>query len=453
MKSIEQKVLKFIDDNCLIEKGDSILIALSGGPDSIFSLFFLNKYKKKFNVKLAAFHVNHKLRGKEADNDEEFCKKICSDLSIQFSSVKVNVRAYAKKNKISVEQAARKLRYDSLQKYADKHGFNKILTAHNLDDNAETILLNLFSGTGINGIAGIPIKRENIIRPVLCLSKKEIIQYLDKHKINYRIDSTNITDDYKRNFIRNNIVPLIKSKINSSFESALFRSSKIVEENLKLFETLVQRIIDKFIVIKKNEISIYLKILDEIDKEHLGQILKKIFTEKLKIEFSYKVHVALISLIEKQTGKKINLSNNYIALRERDKILIYKNQEKDKQQQILKIGQSVNFNGKEIHLEETKNFNGDFSSNGKVEFISGDKIEENFVLRCWKAGDKFIPLGMKNLKKVSDFLNEQKIPAKEKKTWPVLVNRNNIVWVVGLRIDDRYKIDSKTKKIIKLWTA
>ncbi len=453
IKEIEQKVLKFIGTNKLIEKGDSILIALSGGPDSVFTLFFFKKFQRKYGIKIGAFHVNHKLRGKESDGDEEYCKKICSKLSVPFASVKINVRRFAAKNKLSIEEAARKLRYDKLQKFASQNNFSKIATAHNLNDNAETVLLNLFSGTGIDGITGIPIKRGNIIRPILSLSKEEILHYLEVNKINYRIDSSNLLDEHKRNFIRNNIVPLIKSKINSSFETALLRSGKVIEENLKLFEQLLQSIIKKYVVIKKDSITIELNILNEINKEAIGLILKRIFTDKLKIEFSFAAYESVLSLLENQTGKKVNLSRGYFALRERTKIVIYKIEEKTDKTWQVKAGQSVKINDSKISLKKVKTFDGKYTSNGKTEFISGDNLEELFILRKWKPGDKFIPLGMKGFKKVSDFLTEQKVSAKEKKDRLVLTNRNNIVWVVGLRIDERYKINSLTKKIMKLWIS
>ncbi len=453
MKGTEQKVIKFITANRLIEKGDKILVALSGGPDSVFMLHFLNKYKKKFGIKIGTFHVNHKLRGKESDADEEFCKKICKVWKNNFGSARVNVRSLSKTKKISIEEAARELRYDRLTEYASKNYFNKIATAHNLDDNAETILLNLFTGTGLTGLTGIPVKRENIIRPVLCLSKNEILQYLTKNKIEYRIDSSNLADDYKRNFIRHNISPLIKSKINKSYETALLRNGKIIEENLKLFDSMLKRLKEKYIVVGRESVSIDLKILDEVNREALGQILKHLFTDRLKIEFSYNIYEVILSILDKQTGRKINLSKGYSAIRERDKIVIYKLENMSSVSTNVKVGQTVNFNGEKISLERVKTFRGKFTSNGKTEFISGDSLNDIFILRKWKPGDKFIPLGMKGFKKVSDFLNEQKTASKEKRDKMVLTNRNNIVWVVGLRIDDRFKINDNTKRVIKLCTT
>src|ERR1035438_5799483 len=226
MKKTEQKVLKFIDDNSLIQKGDKILVSLSGGPDSVFLLYFLKKYQKKFSVSLYAFHLNHLLRGKDAYLDEDFCKQICSSLNIPFFSVRKNVKQFAHKKKISIEEAGRILRYSELGKLLKKISFNSVATAHNCDDNAETVLLNLIKGTGLKGISGIPVKRDNIIRPILVLPKAEILKYLDLKKIKFRIDSSNFQIDLERNFIRHILLPLIRSKLNPSVDNAIFNSSQ-----------------------------------------------------------------------------------------------------------------------------------------------------------------------------------------------------------------------------------
>ncbi|MCL4278907.1 MAG: tRNA lysidine(34) synthetase TilS, partial [Ignavibacteriaceae bacterium] len=218
IKTIEQKALKFIDENHLIDFGDKILVALSGGADSVFLLSFLLKFKKRFRIKLAAFHLNHKLRGKSADDDEKFCKDFCSENNVPFVSVSNEVKANAKKSKLSIEEAARKIRYQELQKAATKLGCNKIATAHNSSDNVETILLNLFKGAGLKGLSGIPVKRENIIRPILSLTSDEIRKYLVQNKIHFRIDESNLKSDYERNFLRNKIIPELKKRLNPQLE-------------------------------------------------------------------------------------------------------------------------------------------------------------------------------------------------------------------------------------------
>jgi tRNA(Ile)-lysidine synthase len=172
MKIIDQKVLKFITDKNLIQENDRILIGLSGGPDSVFLLHFLNKYSRKLKIEIGTVHINHLLRGREADRDEQFCKNLSEKLSLQFFSVKENITEIAASEKISVEEAGRKVRYNEFEKISDMEGYNKIATAHNADENAETVLLNLIKGAGLAGLSGIPPFRDKIIRPLLVLSKE-----------------------------------------------------------------------------------------------------------------------------------------------------------------------------------------------------------------------------------------------------------------------------------------
>nr|MDA3860721.1 tRNA lysidine(34) synthetase TilS [Melioribacteraceae bacterium] len=194
--AIEQNIFCFIKSHNLVQKGDKLLIAFSGGADSFFALQFFYKFKSKFGVELSALHINHSLRGNESDNDELFCKSVCENLDIQFTSLKIDVKKTAKRNKESIEEAARNIRYTELQKHAKEISAAKIVTAHNLNDNTETILLNLFRGAGLSGASGIPVKRENIIRPLLSTSKEDIIKYLETNNFKFRTDSSNFENDF-----------------------------------------------------------------------------------------------------------------------------------------------------------------------------------------------------------------------------------------------------------------
>ncbi|MDZ7765030.1 MAG: tRNA lysidine(34) synthetase TilS [Melioribacteraceae bacterium] len=215
MKKTEEKVIRFVEKHKLIEQNNKLLIGLSGGPDSVFALYFFNKFSKRFKINLSVVHINHLIRGEDSDKDEDFSKKLCDKLSVEYISENVDVKKIKKKSKKSLEEIAREERYRIYQEQAEKLGADKIVTAHNQDDNTETVLLNLIKGTGIKGLTGIPIKRSNIIRPLLCLSKKEITDYLKSNKINYRIDRTNLENDYDRNFIRNKIIPQLIEKFKS----------------------------------------------------------------------------------------------------------------------------------------------------------------------------------------------------------------------------------------------
>ena len=453
MKKTEQKVLKFIDDYSLIQKGDKILISLSGGPDSVFLLYFLKKYQKRFSVSLYAFHLNHLLRGKDANLDEDFCKQLCLSLNIPFFSVKKNVKQFAHKKKISIEEAGRILRYSELDKLLKQISFNTVATAHNCDDNAETVLLNLIKGTGLKGISGIPVKRNNIIRPIMVLPKEEILEYLDLKKIKFMVDSSNLQVDFERNYIRNVLLPLIRNKLNPSVENAIFNSSQNFRS---LYNYLLNSTNEVFkdICIRDSALNIPVHKLSQLNDNILTFSLKEIIERNFFGSLTFNDITSLKCLISKQTGRKINLSSGLTAFKERNNLIIKKNKDSDASEKIyfkINIGEEKRIENFTISIRPTK-VAAIIRDKGKTrEFISADHIVGNkFVIRNWQNGDKFFPLGMNGTKKISDFLNESKIESYKKKIQLLLLNDNKIVWVIGYRLDDRFKITENTKNYLEL---
>ena len=452
MKKTEQIALKFIDSKRLINKGDKILVALSGGPDSVFLLHLLVKYEKRFQINIGALHINHRLRGADAKTDQEFCEKLCKKLIVKFYSKLKNVKSFASKNKLSVEEAGRIIRYLELENIARKFGYNKIATAHNSGDNAETILLNLFKGTGIDGISGIPIERDNIIRPILCLKKEDIINYLDQSGINYRIDKSNLHNDYERNFIRNNILPLVKENLNTNVEDSIFRSSEVFKEVKAAIKDRGENIYSKFFKSGKDEIRILLTTEIKAKISQLSFFIKDVVAKQFSEELNFRNINDIISLENKRIGQKINLPGFLTAQKERGVILISRSITKKEFVPIsLKPNEEIKINSKRISIkkvEDLKNIH--FTNDRNFELISGDEIKGSFKIRSWKNGDKFYPVGLNGTKKISDYLTEQKIPNYKKREQLVLTNNNKIVWVLGLRLDDRFKISSNTKKVYSI---
>ena len=453
IKTTEQKALNFIVENNLIEHGDKILVSLSGGPDSVFLLLFLIKYKRRFKIEIGIFHLNHKLRGKESDEDQKFCSDLANELGIEFFTISKNVKLFAKRNKLSIEQAGREIRYAELKKVARKYNYTKIATAHNSDDNAETILLNLFKGAGLKGFAGIPVKRENIIRPVLILSKSEIVNYLMKKKVEFRIDSSNIESDFQRNYLRNNIIPEIRGKINPDLGSALLRSSNIVNKLISYIDDLINYQIHSIVRQKKNQIEIDILKLEQVDNRLHGYFFIEVLKKYFDIDPESKNILDIEKLLNKQVGKTVRLSDNLIVTKERNKLVFVYKDELDSCKNVLitmntgetkQLGESV-ISIKSVPLQEYRK-----RIKTGTEFISADNIKTPFILRRWTNGDRFYPLGMKGSKKISDFLTEQKVDSHKKREQLVLTNNSKIVWVVGLRMDDRFKVTKKTRKVYKL---
>jgi len=450
-KTIEQKVINFIDENLLIENGDKILIALSGGGDSVFLLHFLKKFSKRFGIEVSAFHLNHKLRGKAALDDAKFCVEFSKRNKIELISISKDVKTYAKKNKISVEEAGREIRYTELSKASKKLECNKIATAHNLSDNVETILLNLFKGTGLKGLTGIPVRRDNIIRPILCLSSDEIRKYLQQNKIEFKVDESNLSNEYERNFIRNEIIPQLKSKLNPRLEEKINSTTTILSEINSYINKQVEESKKKYVVFDGKQLRINLKNISKLDKAFLNIFLKSVIENSFSTELNSENIFSLNDLIKGQTGKTIQLKEDIIALKDREELVLgkraYRKSEKTVQ---IKVGDKVKIDGKTFSIAKVYRKMFKLTKNKSVEFISGDKLRRVFEIRAWNKGDKFQPVGMKGTKNISDFLTDEKISSLRKKDQLVLTNDGKVVWVIGLRIDERFKVKPESKNIFKL---
>jgi tRNA(Ile)-lysidine synthase len=454
-KTVEQKALKFIDENHLVEKGDKILVALSGGADSVFLLSFLLKFRNRFKIQVAAFHLNHKLRGKSSNADAKFCSDFCKHNKIELILVEKDVKTSAKKMKVSVEEAGREIRYNELNKAVNKIGFSKIATAHNASDNVETILLNFIKGAGIKGLAGIPIKRDNIIRPIHCLTAEEIRKYLKANKIPFRVDESNLDSDYERNFLRNEIIPKLKQRLNPRFEEKVINTSKIISEINSFVEHQVERLSHDIVNYEGKVLRIITKKILKLDRRFLKVFLKSVIGNKFNTELSSENIYALMELVFSQTGNEVHLKEKLVAIKDRDVLVVRKisSNKSEKAFHKIKVGEKLKVDGKIISISELSKKMFKFTQDKSVEFVSGDSLKNSFEIRKWKAGDKFQPIGMKGTKKISDFLSDEKTSSIKKKDQLVLTNSGKIVWVIGFRIDERFKVTSETKKMLKLTIA
>jgi tRNA(Ile)-lysidine synthase len=448
-KTIEQEVINFIKRYQLLDDSKKILIALSGGADSVFALRFFNKYKKKYKIEIAAIHVNHNLRGKESLRDEKFCRSLCEKIGIEIFIESVNVKSFAKKNKLSIEEAARILRYQRFDKVLQKSNSDLIITAHNSDDNTESVLLNIVNGTGIDGISGISIKNEKLIRPFLCLSKNQITEYLENQKVDFVYDSTNEDTNFRRNYVRKEIIPLLKN-INPSINKSVFNSSEVVKNQKLLLNYFIDENFDKIVSKKNNDIFIDLNEIKNFPSEILGEILKRIFVEYLDLEFNYKFYLQFQELISSQVGTKFEFNKNFKAIKERNLLRISRKLKIAEKEIVMDLHSSTKVDGKLFKISKLSRIPKNLNKQQNEEIISADNLCENLILRKWKTGDRIQLLGMKGTKKISDVLTDLKIPILEKEHQLVLVNNNEIVYLVGKRISEKYKVTAETKKVIKI---
>ncbi len=453
MNNCFTKIDEFIISNKLINKGDKILLALSGGGDSVFLFhYFLNK-KEDYDFEFECLHVNHNLRGEDSFNDEVFCIELCKNHDIPITVCSIDVKQFASENKKSIEDAARILRYKELMSIKEKSGFSKIATAHNLDDNIETIFLRIIEGTGLKGLTGIPVIRNGyIIRPLLTTTKKEIIDYLDSQKINYIFDKSNNDINYKRNFIRHKLIPTIEN-LNPSYQVGMLKTINILKGVSDYYYCGIDEIIRNNIIENDVTISINNNLFSFNNPIIYAECIKICMERTFSYRFDSSDFEKLEDLKKLQVGKYLELKDEIVLLKDREKTFIYKRKVDDFSTIKLNIGETLLIDRRKIFTKLYDIREIDIRSKKKNEeffdmlTINPDKL----YVRNWELGDTFTPLGMKGKKKISDFLTDQKSDAYTKRQQKVLVNVNEIIYLIGYRINDKYKITEKTKKVLKLW--
>lgn len=310
LHKVEESFLNTCREFNLIAKGDKIVVGVSGGPDSISLVHLLVKYKEKFGIEIIVCHINHLIR-KDSTDDEKFVENYCKKNNIKFYSKKVDVETYAKENKLSVEDAGRRVRYDFFEEVKQKENANKIAIAHNKNDNAETILLNLIRGAGSKGLEGIrPIdEKRMIIRPLINVEKKEIIDYCEKNSLEPRIDSTNSENIYRRNKIRNEILPKL-GEINPNIVDTLVRTSEIIYEQNKFLDEVGEIIFSKTAIIEENKITFSIK-----DFNSLADVYKsKFILEAIEILTGDKKNVSKVNVEDVLKMAERNVGNKQIQI-------------------------------------------------------------------------------------------------------------------------------------------
>ncbi|WP_293981403.1 tRNA lysidine(34) synthetase TilS [uncultured Clostridium sp.] len=455
-----KKVMSYIKDNNLINPKDRILVALSGGPDSVCLLNILYNLKEELDIEIGAAHLNHMLRDEDAFQDEEYVKNLCESFDIPCFVKRVDINKYSKENKMSSEMAGRDARYNFFDEVIREHGYNKIATAHNANDQAETILFRLMRGTGIEGLCGIKVCRDKIIRPILCLSRKEVEEYIEVNNLKPRIDKTNFEKIYNRNKIRLDILPYIKENFNEDIIQTLNRMSVLLQKDNEFIEKSARSFYEKYCVEQQDYFIIKKKMFDNHEAV-VTRVIRYALTNFSKTHYDFEMkHIYdICNLAKNNSGKVIDLPNKIYAeniygdiyIKER----IINNNIHVKQE--IKINKD-DIDGKKIAFQnniiEFSLVNNDSSLNLKqnilIRYFDFDKINNFISLRNRKNGDKISPLGMSGSKKLKDIFIDMKIPKEERDSVPLLCFDENISWIVGLRVSEEYKITNKTKNILKV---
>jgi tRNA(Ile)-lysidine synthase len=418
-----EKVKSFIRDSELIEEKDKILIAVSGGRDSIVLLMLL--YNLKFHVEVA--HCNYQLRASESDADSDFVKGICEKLKIPFHVKRFETSESAKREGVSIQMKARELRYSWFDELLQDNFLTKIATAHHLDDQLETILINLTRGTGLKGLRGMKVKRGSIIRPLLCVSREDINDFIYANHIPFREDSSNASGKYFRNKIRHEVIPVLK-EINPSLFDAVNNSTKRLKSVEDNWETQYSKW-------KKNREIIKYSEIQPSTISFIQQLLRS-------KGFSYPdIENALSS---KKKGRLFRGRDNWMLVSGKIGFELFIDDQPDKKEYFLDEDLPINLN-----IEFT---NGpiDINPSGNNAYINADKVQGKLLIRKWKKGDWFIPFGMQGKQKISDYFINEKLSLREKKDSWLLCDSEKVVWIIGHRSDNRYRINSATKNIYVL---
>ncbi len=438
----------------LIEERNKIIAAVSGGADSIVLLDLLAKEQEAFGLSIVVAHFNHQLRGVESEGDEQFVAQRARHYGFEFYVERANTAEYSRVTKTGIQDAARKLRYEFFDKLLISSGFDKIATAHHADDNAETILLNLFRGAGVQGLSGIPVYREDkkIVRPLLFAQREEIDLYVNAEQLTFRTDSSNAKDHYTRNFIRHNILPPVKKEVNPNLVMTLSRSAELFRE-LEAFLTYTARQSYELLIARKTDEELHLSISKLRGNPVLLQqyVIMLAADQLAHRKLDYDQVNAILDLTEGLTGSWVAISKEYVVFRDRENLVMRKTEPITDFKITVQPNHRYDFDKFKFASEVVESNTVQFDANG-AEFVDADAVTGNeLVLRSWGDGDSFVPLGMKTKKKISDFFVDAKIPIYEKHQIPILETKDGqVVWVCGQRIDDRFKITSATKRVMKL---
>ena len=423
----------------LFEPSQKILLAISGGIDSMVMLYLFEKSGFDYGI----VHCNFQLRGDESDEDEEFVKKQVLIHGIPSYFERFDTEEYAQLNGISIEMAARDLRYEYFEKIRNQHNYDFIATAHHSDDLIETFFLNLTRKAGIKGLTGIKEKNGTIVRPMLFTNRDEIESFAANNFIDFREDSSNSEVIFQRNFLRHKILPLY-IELNPSFKKNVLASI----ENLKEAETVYSGFfeLEKLKVIENATNSKIIDIENLICSKHPRLLLFEILTD---FDFNPTVIEEVFQSLKSNSGKKF-FSKTHRLIKVREKLFVSPIEEKENRIYYIEADDIEIFAPYDINIEKFASQDFKIRKEKNIACLDLDKIQFPLLIRKWQQGDYFQPLGMEGYKKVSDFFIDEKIPVHEKENTWILCTGNKIVWIMGHRIDNRFKIKSETKRVLKI---
>lgn len=417
-------------------EGKRFFLAVSGGIDSMVLVHLFQHFKFEFGL----LHCNFKLRGDESDADMQFIHDYCDENRLQLKIGFFETETIAKLNKTSIQVTARELRYQWFYEQIEENNADFVATAHHLDDNLETFLINLSRGTGLDGLTGIPAQNDKIIRPLLPFSRDEIEQYAKENNLKWREDSSNASDKYLRNKIRHHVVPMLK-EINPNFLDSFHKTQKHLNEAQSLVAD-AEYIIYQEVVTEKENGTVHFNLKLLLQMPNYGAYLYQWLNQ-----FGFTAWDDIKALAYAQSGKQV-FSEQYVLLKNRDFLILSTRIDaiSDEVYVIEKEQKEVKF-PLNISLCQVDDIS---TSNNKSIFVDEDALEFPLTLRKWQEGDYFYPFGMQGKKKVSKYFKDEKVAVVDKSNQWLLCSDNQIVWIIGMRQDERFKVTTNTTKIVQI---
>lgn len=437
---MQQKVENYIQKQQLLTRNAEIIVGVSGGTDSVALLHILIS----LGYSCVIAHCNFHLRMEESDRDELFVRNLASQYKIPYYSIDFETIKYAVDQKISIEMAARDLRYNWFDELLEKLDAQAIAVAHHADDSIETMLMNLVRGTGLRGLTGITSRNKKVVRPLLCCTRVELEEYLINNNLNHIEDSTNATSDYQRNKFRNEILPLL-TEINPSVRQTLYNSIEYFQGSLAIYQQAIDNIRDTIV---ENQSGLIKMDIETIKKQvHIPTIM---FELLYPFGFNSAQIEQITEQLDAESGKQFQ-AGDYRLVKDRKHLIIYAKDEKPTDSYLI--------SQPDIEIDEpfslkisklTRHLNFEPSKDKNCVHLDSSKLKFPLQIRRWKKGDIFYPFGMNKQKKLSDFFIDNKFTLQEKEQTWLLVSGKDIVWIVGNRIDNRFRITNDTSEVIEL---
>ncbi|MEA3475716.1 MAG: tRNA lysidine(34) synthetase TilS [Candidatus Cloacimonadota bacterium] len=452
-KNILKEFQKFIKQENLIQWNDKIIVAVSGGIDSTILLDLIKKISAEYNLTTLAVHINYHLRGDESNENEQFVRNLCYKWGFPLVTRHVEI-----KEKSNLENKARKIRFSILRDLLQKYQFQKIALGHNKNDQAETLLLNLFRGSGIGGMKGIIPKSKNIIRPLLALTRNEITEFAKQNNIEFSADSSNLSLIYDRNKIRHKIIPEIEKGLNPKVVDKISNSARIFQQTDSFLQEYCKEIFPE--IVKKTDGDSFILNLDKLKNKDiiLFYISRKIFGHITGSEQDFfTTHFqAIADLLRSSESKYIQLPKGVFAIKDKQLLTFSKSPPlvkfNDYRRQIKRTSRRILFKDHYVSISEMKSIpiHGYKFSQRNTCYVDLDKVKFPVTIRYRQPGDRFTPLGMHNPKKLKNFFIDSKVPRFERDKIILVEDQNQIIWLAGIRISENIKITRQTKHVLRI---